>query len=558
MRPQCTKTPQAHGCKRRAVGAARRRTGDGLTRALGVIAGLSALLWLVLRSGAKPSRLAYPCQRAALATSTGAFVGLGVLTAAATRRGLSGMRRHAGPTAVSVAVFALILALFAAASDRAFSPPSIMAPTAGYAPNVYLVNHARGVEPGGFGGVDDLVTVMGTRGFKWHRSAMTDVTSGPDGLIATDSVVLLKINAQWSQRGGTNTDVIRGVIRRVVEHPDGFRGEVIVADNGQGLGSLSRSENNAEDRSQSVVRVVNDFADEGWNVSARLWDDLRLTAVNEFEDGDGRSGYVVAAQPDAETQITLSYPKFTTPAGTCISFKRGVWVPEQNAYDPERLVVINMPVLKTHGYYAVTGAVKNHMGVVTRELSTNSHDAVESGGLGTFLADVRMPDLTILDCIWVLARPTQGPGAPYANASRRDQLVAGTDPIALDAWAVKNILIPQIIENGYALSNYWARQDPDNPGSMFRRYLDLSMDELLLAGMAATNDYRAVRLHVWTGDGDRDGDVDLSDLALFERCMKGPSGVYGDGCLALDGDGDGDIDLADVAGFQSTFCGSPQ
>lgn len=36
--------------------------------------GLGSLGWLLLRSGTKPQRLAYPCQQAALATSTG-FVG---------------------------------------------------------------------------------------------------------------------------------------------------------------------------------------------------------------------------------------------------------------------------------------------------------------------------------------------------------------------------------------------------------------------------------------------------------------------------------------------------
>ena len=65
------------------------------------------------------------------------------------------------------------------------------------------------------------------------------------------------------------------------------------------------------------------------------------------------------------------------------------------------------------------------------------------------LADVRAPDLNILDCVWILARPGYGPSASYAEATRRDLLLASTDPLVLDRWAVKHVLMPQIIANGY-------------------------------------------------------------------------------------------------------------
>ncbi|MGB5552887.1 MAG: hypothetical protein WBO74_20595, partial [Thermoanaerobaculia bacterium] len=37
------------------------------------VAGIFALCWLLLRSGSRPSRLAYPCQQAAVSTATLAF-----------------------------------------------------------------------------------------------------------------------------------------------------------------------------------------------------------------------------------------------------------------------------------------------------------------------------------------------------------------------------------------------------------------------------------------------------------------------------------------------------
>lgn len=463
------------------------------------VTGAAALLWLVLRSGPKPSRLSYPCQQSAFGLATAAF---GVPIVAAVVAGRTAFLRFlhsAGGKIAGMGVAVLFIALIAYASYDSQPDVTIATPPPDHRPAVYLVNNARGVLPGRFGGVDDLVTLMGSSGLKWHRSPTVGPSAGPDGLIDRDDVVIVKINAQWPQRGGTNTDVLRGILRRIVEHPDGFVGEIIIADNGQGSGNLNRPECNAEDYGQSPQEVVNDFASEGWSVSTRLWDAFRTTSVGEYASSDAADGYVLSAALDTETAIRVSYPKFQSPRGTCISYKYGIWDPVSTTYDHDRLVVLNVPVLKTHSIYAVTGAVKNHMGVITQSLGTDSHAGVGRGGLGSVLAEVRVPDLTILDCIWVLARPGWGPNASYAQTSRRDQLVAGTDPVALDAWAVKNILVPQILANGYTVADYALTQDPDNPDSTFRRYLDRSMNEMLAAGIPTTNDYNAVRLFVYGG-----------------------------------------------------------
>ncbi|MCH7870713.1 MAG: DUF362 domain-containing protein, partial [Planctomycetes bacterium] len=402
-------------------------------------------------------------------------------------------------------------------------PSVTIAPTPeGYFPDVYLVNDARGILPGRYAGVDDLVKLMGAHGFKWHRSQTVGRTSGPDGMIRDDAVVLIKVNGQWAQRGGTNTDVLRGVIRRIVEHPDGFAGEIIVADNGQGSGSHNRSQHNAENRGQSPQDVVDDFVVEGWTASTYLWDDIRYASVREYSDGDMASGYIVNPILDPQTRMRVSYPKFQSAAGTYVSYKNGIWSPQSETFDFDKLVVINIPVFKTHSIYAITAAVKNHMGVVTRNLSTDSHSAIGRGGLGSVLAEVRMPDVTILDCIWILARPGSGPGASYSSVNRRDQLLASVDPVALDVWATKFIMIPQIIENGYSYSSWHNTQDPDNPDGTFRRYLDRSMNELLAAQIPTTNDYNVVDLHTWDkGDLNCDGQTDALDiepliLALFD------------------------------------------
>jgi len=53
------------------------------------------------------------------------------------------------------------------------------------------------------GGVARLIDKMAAEGLPFYQTAEIQ-----NGLIARDDVVLLKINCQWAERGGTNTDLI--------------------------------------------------------------------------------------------------------------------------------------------------------------------------------------------------------------------------------------------------------------------------------------------------------------------------------------------------------------
>ena len=75
---------------------------------------------------------------------------------------------------------------------------------------------------------------MGSHGLYLLKSSETGSIKGPDGLIGSDDVLLIKNNCQWKERGGTNTDLVRELIHTITQHPDGFNGEIIVVDNGQG------------------------------------------------------------------------------------------------------------------------------------------------------------------------------------------------------------------------------------------------------------------------------------------------------------------------------------
>jgi hypothetical protein len=352
-------------------------------------------------------------------------------------------------------------------------------------------------------GMTQLIDLMQSHGALFYRSAKATGAKGSEGLIARDDTIIIKVNSQWDERGGTNTDFLKALIGRIVRHPDGFVGEIVVADNGQGQygstgrgGSFDYPRNNAEDSSQSIQKVVNSFG--GHKVSAYLWDRITTKRVEEYAEGNNEDGYVIDDTRSPRTGLIVSYPKFKTRFGTLISFKLGVWNSETQSYDSDRLKVINVPVLKSHMTYGVTACVKHYMGVVSDKLTgrfgASAHGAVGAGGMGTELAETRFPILNIVDAIWVNANPGRGPRTPYESATRTNVIAASTDPVALDYWAAKNILIPTArhLEHS-AVSSI----DPDNttPHS-FGRWLRLSMEEITRAGYQATVDEACINVYV--------------------------------------------------------------
>lgn len=341
--------------------------------------------------------------------------------------------------------------------------------------------------------LEDLIDSMGAAGLKFYRSEVPSLTAGPDGIVAADDVVILKINYQWEERGGTNVDLLRGLVRRILAHPDSFTGEVVVCENAQfaSTSGFDRARNNAQDPSLSPRDVVLHFQAQGERVSAYDWTLVRGQAVGEYSDGDLADGYVVGPYL-AQLGGRVSYPKFRTTHGTQISLKLGIWS-ETTGYDRKRLKILNLPVLKSHhAVYGATAAVKNYMGVVTTALSTNSHAAVGTGLLGAVAGEVGLPDLNILDAIWINANPYNGPATSYSGATRADRLVASRDPVALDLWAVTNILVPAFVANGYSPPWPAPSADPTLATGAFRNYLDRSTSLLRSAGIDVTNDLGSV------------------------------------------------------------------
>ncbi len=306
-------------------------------------------------------------------------------------------------------------------------------------------------------GIESLLQIMGEKGLKFYRSKHTSALSGPGGLIAPQDVVLVKVNAQWKYRGCTNSDLIRGLVQRILDHPDGFAGEVVIFENGQSRGSLncdhirhygdSSVHANANNERHTFLYLVDRVFNDP-RVSSYLLDPLRHIFIHEADHK--KDGY--------RKMDIISYPCFTTAGGNRVELKQGIWDGKKHT---SNLKLINVPVLKTHGGSEITGAVKHFYGILSMYdgwAPSRHYDILGETG-GKMIASVRAPVLNIMDAIWVSHGSLLG--YPEPNTARTNQIAASQDPVALDYWAAKHILHP-VDRN--------PRHHPDFPS--FRKWLN--------------------------------------------------------------------------------------
>ena len=95
--------------------------------------------------------------------------------------------------------------------------------------------------------------------------------------------------------------------------------------------------------------------------------------------------------------------------------------------------VINIPIAKHHGLTGTTLGMKNWYGMLggqRNQLHQKIHESLVD------LADFVRPTLTIIDCYRILVR--NGPtGGNLEDVLLKKTMVAGTDPVALDAYVAK-------------------------------------------------------------------------------------------------------------------------
>jgi hypothetical protein len=203
--------------------------------------GIGSVLWLLWRSGTKPSRLRYPCQQAAAGASSlwlGVFVLPGIL------RGLRAIGlnlpevRLSRPTrnlllvaGLSAVVVLLTVSLVHKHPNAPLPAQPILSVWTSARPDqshIFIIDSIPVPDSMGIyhEGLDTLLSLLAQNGTSLYRSSKTLRWCDTAGIIGKDGVVLLKVNAERPERRMPSTDLLKGFIARIVAHPDTFTGEI--------------------------------------------------------------------------------------------------------------------------------------------------------------------------------------------------------------------------------------------------------------------------------------------------------------------------------------------
>ena len=135
--------------------------------------------------------------------------------------------------------------------------------------------------------------------------------------------------------------------------------------------------------------------------------------------------------------------------------RHGLW--DGESYQPDRMVLINMPVLKKHGMAGTTAAWKNFVGFQTvmgyaDRSRFDGWDAMHTyfwgfndesnvyGLIGRLISLIRTPDLNLVDAVWVANENNYD----SSSAARCNVVLASRDPFAVDWYASEYVLRPVV------------------------------------------------------------------------------------------------------------------
>ena len=141
------------------------------------------------------------------------------------------------------------------------------------------------------------------------------------------------------------------------------------------------------------------------------------------------------------------------------------------------------------------------------DISTpHEHFSIAQGWMATLMVETRAPILNILDMIWINANPLEsssrrGPYGNYAYTTFTDIIGASQDPVALDYWASKIVLMPTAMLNYVTYSSLDPDYEPLSSVQMeesFHNYLRISKDVLIDAGLQATMNQSKMNVFIKT------------------------------------------------------------
>ena len=142
-----------------------------------------------------------------------------------------------------------------------------------------------------------------------------------------------------------------------------------------------------------------------------------------------RSGIQAAAHAEG-AEVILPDPELfrEVDLGGVVLKSWPVFTPFLEAYK-----IINLPIAKHHVLTGATLGMKNWYGILGGERN-RLHQQIHQSLCD--LASFMLPTVTIMDCYRILLR--NGPtGGNLEDVALKKTIVAGTDPVALDAWVAK-------------------------------------------------------------------------------------------------------------------------
>ncbi|MBN1295091.1 MAG: DUF362 domain-containing protein [Candidatus Latescibacteria bacterium] len=310
-----------------------------------------------------------------------------------------------------------------------------------------------------------------------------EMLGGIQRLIDKKDVVIIKPNLQWWNQGAPNIAGIGTLIDLIMNHPEGFTGEVVLIENVHRGARPWESENagwkhefirNSDisgiDNYNAFCEMLKNKYDQRFSYRYLLDYEEGGKRVYTPEDGegtvlcDGTRGVPLIVLDNGLSdnngrEVIMSYPIVKTDKGTIIDFKNSIW--NNRKYINGGLKFINISGINHHSHFCgATGAVKNHLGI--SDLSGGPDPDINgkiigkyfnfhsfpynkwkngpvSGMLGKeiglFFKTIRKPDLNITTAEWIgINSRTELPVAHTRT------IAASTDPVALDYHMMKYVL----------------------------------------------------------------------------------------------------------------------
>jgi hypothetical protein len=337
-----------------------------------------------------------------------------------------------------------------------------------------------------------------------NMEKIISMMGGVETLFGSDDIIIIKPNLQWHNQGAPNISALNRLIVLIMEMKNGFRGQVVLAEN---IHRGPKPWENAGwavpfERNSDIPNILNynSLAEHLKKTYGRRFSVCHLLdiesgskRVHSPREGEGYvlcdgSGDVPLLSVDnglaggRRREVIMSYPIMKTDQNTLIDYRWGVW--ENGAYTQQPVKLINCAAINHHSSYCgMTSAVKNYLGL--SDLSGGS-DPTHSGRIvdgyynfhsfafngnkkgpvpgilgaeiGYFLKTIRKPFLNITTAEYCgLIHRTSLPVA------KTKVVAASTDPVALDFHMAKYVLYP---------NSKVPVHHPENPQTPTSQYLN--------------------------------------------------------------------------------------